>query len=324
MAQNSPTQFRLRANLRGDLAAYGFSEILSYSFINPAFLDWLGLAPGHPWRREGVKVLNPLSEDHGLLRPSLAPGLLAAYRLNQFHGRWSAALFEVGATFHALEGEDAPLERPTLGFLLAGKWGQGSFNDSERPVDFWDLKGLVEELGEKYDRDLAFAPLGQPGAPELPFYEPGQGAIVLDGGRPIGQFGQLAEKAHKNLGLKATGGLVFFGELDLSLWPAAGQRAFRSWSSYPGVYRDLAILVDETVPAQAVLDQILADRGSPLTQATIFDVYKGEKIPAGQKSLAIRLFFQSAERTLTDELVNGYFNSLAARLAERLAATLRS
>ncbi|MDR2422198.1 MAG: phenylalanine--tRNA ligase subunit beta [Deltaproteobacteria bacterium] len=324
IAQKAPTPYRLRASLRRDLSGLGLSEIISYSFVNPAFLDQLALPADHPFRRGAVKVLNPLSEDHGILRPSLAPGLLAALRLNQFHGRWSAALFEVGAVFLANEGSERPLERQSLGFLLAGRLGQGNFNDPARPVDFWDLKGLAEELGERRDRALAFAPLEKTfGHEGFPFYEPGQAAAVLVDGQAIGHLGQLGAQAQKALGLKAAGGQVFFGELDLTDWPAAGQRAFKGWSSFPGVYRDLAIVVADEVPAQAVLDN-LQDESWPLTKTAIFDVYRGENIPKGQKSLAIRLFFQSPDRTLTDELVNGYFDAIAARLAERLSAVLRS
>jgi phenylalanyl-tRNA synthetase beta chain len=114
------------------------------------------------------------------------------------------------------------------------------------------------------------------------------------------------------------------GELNVSDWPDSVRRAFLGWSDFPGVYRDISVVVDEKIPAKAVLDQILADKESPLARAQIFDLFRGGTVPSGQKSLSIRLFFQSHDRTLTDELVNGYFSAIADRLAGRLAATLRS
>jgi phenylalanyl-tRNA synthetase beta chain len=207
-------------------------------------------------------------------------------------------------------------------------------------VDFWDVKGLVEELGDRYERNFTFSPLSGPAAASVslksdllngpqvasdwPFYEPGQGAAVWAADQEVGHLGQLSAAAHKALGLKAVGGAVFCGELDLTFWPAESPRTFQSWSSFPGTFRDLAILVGQAIPAQAVLDQIWADRAIPLTRVLVFDVYQGDNIPKGKKSLALRLYFQSRERTLTDELVNGYFKAIAVRLGERLAATLRS
>ncbi|MDR2141678.1 MAG: phenylalanine--tRNA ligase subunit beta [Deltaproteobacteria bacterium] len=324
ISRPAPPQYRLRQKLREILSSLGLSESLTYSFINPAFDQRLGLADDHPWRRRLVRVLNPLSEEHGVLRPSLLPGLLGSLRLNQSHGRWAVALFEVGATFHS-RGENAqPLERPSLGLLWAGTRGAGRWNDPEIPVDFWDLKGVFEELGERFGLDLVFEPLTTGSELDLPFYEPGQAAVVKVKGELWGHLGRLGQAAHKAWGLKAVGGPVLLGELDLSSWPVARSLTFQGWSSYPGVYRDLAIVVSEAVPARALVETIQADPSLPLSQVEVFDIYQGEKIPRGQKSLAFRLFFQSPERTLTDELVNGYFNSITTRLAERFSATLRA
>ncbi|MDR0550284.1 MAG: phenylalanine--tRNA ligase subunit beta [Deltaproteobacteria bacterium] len=323
-----PIAFRLKARLREDLTGLGLNEIVSYSFINPTALDHLALSQDHLFRRGSLLVLNPLSEDHGLMRPSLIPGLTYAYRLNQSRGRAGAALFEVGAVFLAdpYKPQAQPWERLTLGLLLAGDKGQGTCHDPETLVDFWDIKGVVEALGAKYDRALTFQPIEKAtdplGSVIFPYYAPGQGAAIYDQGTLIGGIGELSPKTIKNFGLKA--GAVFGGELDLTAWPAETQRVFQSWSSFPGTSRDLAILVNLTVPAQDVVDQIWAIEDIPLTKVTIFDVYQGDKIPSGQKSLALRLYFQSPARTLTDELVNGYFDAIAAHLAKALAATLRS
>ncbi|MDR1578392.1 MAG: phenylalanine--tRNA ligase subunit beta [Deltaproteobacteria bacterium] len=324
-AQKAPFQFRLKQTLRRELNALGLTEHLGYSFINPNFQEKLSLPLAHPWRVKLVKILNPLSEDHGVLRPCLTPGLLAALRLNQSHGRWSVALFEVGATFHSLGQDRQPLEQPSLGLLWAGKFGEGTWNDPERSVDFWDLKGVVEALGEMGGLDLSFEPLSSDAIDqEYPFYELGQAARILAGGRFLGHLGSLSPHTRKAFGLKEAGGTVLVAELALSSWPESTTKAFVGWSSYPGVYRDLALLAPDTVSAQAILDEAQADQAIPLTKVTIFDLYQGGNLPQGHKSLALRLFFQSQERTLTDELVNGYFNCLVARLADKLKVAPRA
>ncbi|MDR1873081.1 MAG: phenylalanine--tRNA ligase subunit beta [Deltaproteobacteria bacterium] len=324
MGQKAPVPYRLRENLRAELAALGLSEIISYSFINPNFLNRVNIPEAHPWRTGLVKVLNPLSEDHGVLRPTLAPGLLAAVRLNQSAGRWSAALFEVGAIFLKDGKDPQPREIQTLGLILAGEVGQGAFNDPSRGVDFWDLKGIMEAIGEKYDRHLSFSPLEISGDNHYPFYELGQAAAISANGAIIGHLGEISPKVGKALGLKPAGGRVFYGELNLTDWPASVQRAYEGWSSYPGVTRDLAILVPVEVPAEDILKTIGQGGDWPLTKTLIFDLYTGEKIPSGSKGLGVRLFFQRSDRTLTDELVNGYFDAIAALLKERFKATLRA
>jgi phenylalanyl-tRNA synthetase beta chain len=320
-SRKAPPVFRLKDSLREDLTAFGLTEHVSYSFINPALLTQLGLPPEHPWQKGLVEILNPLSEDHRVLRPSLIPGLAAAVRLNQFRGRRPAALFETGAVFESRGRDVQPYEPQKLGLAWSGQRGSGTWNDPARPADFWDLKGIFEELSAKYALALSF----EPADPEAwPFYEPGRGAIMISGGRPSGHLGQLAASCHKALGLKSAGGPVWLGEIDLAGWPADPPKNFRTWSSYPGVYRDMALVVSRRVTAEAVRKVIAADPALPLREIMVFDLYQGPKIPPDQKSLALRLFFQLDDGTLTDELVNSYFDSITARLSGELSAVLRT
>ncbi|MDR1086428.1 MAG: phenylalanine--tRNA ligase subunit beta [Deltaproteobacteria bacterium] len=321
MAGAAPAVFRLKEHLREFMAGRGLAEHVSYSFINASFSEDLLLDKDHLWRRELVRVLNPLSEDHGVLRPSLLPGLLAAVRLNQFRGRWSGYLFEVGAVFNSLGLNKQPKETQYLGFIRSGRKGRGTWNEPEIPVDFWDLKGLAEEISRTYRLDLTFEP-ADPGL--FPYYEPQEAAVMLRGQNVIGSLGRLHPAAFKAWGLKGAGGAVYLGEMDISAWPEPGRVSFKAWSPYPGVFRDMAVLVAQNVAAEKIMTAIKEDSSLPLAGVTVFDLYQGDKIPRGQKSLALRLFFQHPERTLTDELVNGYFKTILTRLAEKFSAVLRT
>jgi phenylalanyl-tRNA synthetase beta chain len=317
-AMAPPPAFRLRERLRDVMSACGFAEHVAYSFINPVFADRLALPEDHPWRREQVPVLNPLSEDYAVLRPSLLPGLLSALRLNQYHGQRDVALFETGAVF--FRAQPKPQERQRLAGLISGSLGSGSWCEPKRGIDFWDLKGVVEAVGETLGLIMTFERLEEH---LLPFYDCSKAAVIVVNGRVIGHLGLLDAEPGKALGLKEAAGQVYLFELDTDELPVETKKPFQSWSSYPGVTRDLALLVDRTVPAAEILGAMTGHPEWNLMDVGVFDLYEGNKIPAGKKSLAFRLFFQDFNRTLTDELVNGYFSSIVATLSERFGAELR-
>ncbi|MDR1677033.1 MAG: phenylalanine--tRNA ligase subunit beta [Deltaproteobacteria bacterium] len=320
-AHEPPAPYRLREKLRTILCGAGLTELVSFSFINRIFADQMELEPEHPWRTGLVPVLNPLSEDHGVLRPSLLPGLLASLRLNQYHGQWDASLFEMGTVFQADPNGLKPLEFQRLGGLIAGEIGSGQWNEPKRPVDFWDLKGIVEHVGDSLGADFTFAP-DRENIP--PFYDQAEAALVLLAGKIIGHLGRLSGTTADKLGLKAAGGRVYVFELEADLLPVDKVTTFRNWSNYPGVTRDLAVVLNRDVPASDVLSALMTDQSLPLIEATIFDLYQGDKIPNDKKSLALRLFFQDSAKTLTDEQVNEYFNSIVLNLKNRFSAELRS
>jgi phenylalanyl-tRNA synthetase beta chain len=140
----------------------------------------------------------------------------------------------------------------------------------------------------------------------------------------IGQAALLSKVTSEKLGLKKAGGRVYVLELNIDHLPVDRISAFKLWSNYPGVTRDLAVVLDQKIPAGEVLALLKKDQSVPLIEATIFDLYQGDKIPSDKKSLALRLFFQNASRTLTDEEVNGYFNGLVSSLEKAFSAQLRS
>jgi phenylalanyl-tRNA synthetase beta chain len=321
--QAPPPAWVLREMVREHLCARGLSESITYSFINRNFADKLSLPEDSFWRRRILPIMNPLSEEQGILRPLMIPSLLAALRLNQSHGRAETALFEQGAVFLSNGLEQQPEERLSIAAVWSGQTGGGTWVDPRRPVDFWDLKGLVEGLAEHLNLALSFT-----WSEELPpWYDLAEAALVsLNDGPPLGHLGRLNRKAAKAFGLKEAEGPVYLFELDGSLILERGfsRRPFEGWSKFPPNERDLAVVLDQTVPSAGVISAIKGDGRLPLTGVTLFDLYQGGQLPAGKKSLAFRLTFQSPERTLTDEEVAGYFETITGRLAERFGAVLRS
>ena len=175
---------------------------------------------------------------------------------------------------------------------------------------------MADELGVT----IAFSP--EPGS--LPAWgDPTQSASVSLDGRPAGHLGLLSAKAGEKLGLKEAGGRVYAFEIDIDGLPPEKAAVFKLWSNYPGVTRDMAVLLDRNVPASEVLAALSADPALPLARATIFDLYQGGGIPPYKKSLAMRLFFRESTRTLTDEEVNGYFNGIVLSLKKLFSAELR-
>ena len=317
-ALEPPPPYRLRRRLRSILSGLGWSEHVGYSFINRDFIPKLGLGPNHPWITELVDVLNPLTEDQAVLRPCLLPGLIKAARLNQYHGQWDIAIFEIGTVFRAVGPK--PCEFQRLSGLLSGSLGAGNWVDPRRPCDFWDIKGVVEAVGQALGVSMAFTSEGKF---PTPFFDPAQLARVLVNGRLSGLLGRLADPQAKAMGLKESGGEVFLFELLIDDFPVDARKPFQPWSSYPGVVRDLALLVDRTLPASELKGALSGRQRWPIVSVDVFDLYQGDQVPPGKKSLALRIMFQDFGRTLTDELVNGYFNEIVATMTDLFGAELR-
>lgn len=255
------------------------------------------------------------------MRPLMAPSLLAALRLNQNQGQKEIALFELGAIFLSNGLNQQPEERQAIGGAWGGFTGGGNWVDPARPVDFWDMKGAVESLCERLGLDVSFTREG-----ELPsWYNAAEAALVkLPGGETLGHLGLLGKRAAKNFGLKAALGPVYLFELDGQKILGCGRRPFRGWSKFPTADRDMALVVDKSIPASAVVEAIKGATGAPLVDVLLFDLYEGDNLPPEKKSLAFRLTFQDDAKTLTDDEVDGFFEGIRQGVAGKLGAALRS
>ena len=251
----------------------------------------------------------------------MAPSLLQALKVNQAHNRPLTALYELGRVFLSNGPDRQPEERETIAGLLSGSMGPGNWLEPSRPVDFWDIKGLVEGLSLALNCPAEFQR-----TPDLPpWYDPAEAAAasLADGAR-LGHLGRLDKRAVQAFGLKEAAVYLFELDAELILERAPGRRPFVGWSRFPPADRDLALVVDAGLPAALVTAAMFEDKTLPLVDVLLFDLYQGSQVPAGKKSLAFRLTFQSPDKTLTDDEVSAFSVGLTDSLARRFGAALRS
>lgn len=301
---------RVRRRIQDALVRAGLMQIHSVSFASP---EDLGLFEDE--RRDGVRVANPVSEEQAFLRSSLLPGLLRAAALSIGQQRPAVRLFEHGHVMAAAEG--GVDERDAVAALLAGP-ALEEWPAERRPQDYLDAKGALEHLLEELG--AGGWTLGEPAGP--PFH-PGRSAAVLLDGERIGEVGELHPSVAERFDV---GGRVAALELRTApLIAAVPERVeVRVVSRFPPVRRDLAFVVDRSVPA-AELRAALVEEGSPLLdRVLLFDVYDGEPLPEGKRSLAFAVDLRAEDRTLTDAEAGEIVTRIAERLAADFGAELRA
>ena len=315
--QKLPKHFALERQTRDRMAQLGYAEAINYAFFNPVCLDKLGLGAGDE-RRQCVQILNPLTEEHGSLRTTLVPSLLDTAARNLAYRSEDLALFELRPVFQPLEGAELPRESLRLTAILCGRREPLGWAQSSAVGDFFDMKGVVEQLLDT----LRIA--GVCWTPEHgeSFYHPGKSCALMLGDRLLGTLGELHPEVLRAYDLGSSAVLC---DLDLeALFDCCGGIvAFQPLSRYPGVQRDSAFLVDADLPVQQVFDTLGRVRLKDLESLVLFDVYQGEGVPAGKKSLAIRASYRALDRTLTDELIQNLHGKLVQALENSLGATLR-
>ena len=308
LTPKSETQGELPV-LRRLLVARGYHEAITYSFIEP------GLNKLFDPQTEPLALANPISADMAVMRTSLWPGLCKAVVHNLNRQQTRVRLFESGQRF--IPQTDGPLlQQPVLSGIACGaRQPEGWANASDK-LDFYDVKGDVEAL------------LGQGGAgpaysfepAEHPALHPGQSARVVREGKTVGWLGALHPQLVAELDLQAP---VFVFELVLADITQGRLPRFNELSRFPEVRRDIAVLVDKTVVADALLSTIHEVAGEFLTNLRLFDVYEGKGIDPHRKSLAIGLTLQHSSRTLTDDEVNAVMDKVLVSLEQGFNATLR-
>jgi phenylalanyl-tRNA synthetase beta chain len=305
----------VKEQVRDALVGLGLQEVITYSLVGRNLLDKLNSASGLP---EPLGVANPLSAEQECLRTTLRASLLATLAANQVRHLEGETLhlFELGRVYQPRKGE-LPEEREIAIAILAGAQERPGWAHAQESVRFYDAKGLVESLLAKLHLQ------GRVASADDPDFLPGRCASVTVRGEVVGVLGEVHPQVLERFDISVRP--VLLVELDLQKLAsvaAAGRTAFQPLPRYPVVSRDLALVVDQSVPAEKVEQGL---RSSPLVaQVLLFDVYQGEKVLRGKKSLAFRLFYQAPDRTLTSQEVNQVQEQLLARLERELGAKLRS
>ncbi|HKO87269.1 MAG TPA: phenylalanine--tRNA ligase subunit beta [Burkholderiales bacterium] len=309
-----PEDRRSPHDLRARLADCDYQEVVNFSFVDAQWeKDFAG-------NSNPLKLLNPIASQMSVMRSSLIGSLVANARYNLSHKASRVRIFEIGRVFlrapHVQDGElevggiDQPLRIAGLAFGSAApeQWGQAT-----RAVDFFDLKGDVEAL---------LAPLQARFVKGThPSLHPGRSARVELDGRLIGWVGELHPRWQQQY--EIPGSAVVF-ELDLKPLLELPVPRYREVAKFPAVVRDIAIVVDEAVSAQAMLDSLRGHRTGFVQEVLLFDLYRGQGVAKGRKSVAFRVVMQDTARTLTDAEVAAAVAELSTELLSRFGGEQRS
>lgn len=294
---------------RRRLTARGYQEAITYSFVEPSLLA--SLAPD----LEAIPVSNPISADMGVMRTSLWCGLVASARHNNARQQSRVRLFETGLRFYRQGAET--VQEPMLAMLATGSrlpegWGSG-----RELVDFFDVKADVEALLSLsgLTSNIEFV------ADAHPSLHPGQCASLMHQGERIGWIGALHPRLQREWDFSAP---VYLLEVKLAALQQGKMAKFSEISRYPEVRRDLAVVIERTVPASAVEACVRESAGELLRELCLFDVYEGKAIESNRKSLALGLTIQHSSRTLNDAEINELVARVVDALQQNLDASLRT
>ena len=286
--------------------AFGYSEIITYSFVSPTVFDEIRLPKDSPLRRT-VKLVNPLGEDTSIMRTVILPSMLDILARNYAFKNKGVKLYELGKIYLPVEGQPLPDEPKRLIF--------GTYGENE---NFFTLKGEIDALLA----ELNVLPAVYAADRENPSYHPGRCADILVGGKKLGVLGQVHPLVAEGYGI---GGDVYAAELDFTGLESmlAPEKVFHSLPRFPAVSRDLALVCDEDVTVGVLEDCIRRSAGKLLTKINLFDIYRGPGILPGKKSVAFSLELRADDRTLTDEDSAGVVSAVLDGLKKELNVLLR-
>jgi phenylalanyl-tRNA synthetase beta chain len=308
---------RLRRRTEDTLRDLGFDQAVGWSFTDPGESSRLRIPADDP-RAQPVLLANPLSEDQSAMRTTLLGSLLDIAARNTARGADALALFEAGAVYlnrppekgEFVGDQAAPFAEPhRFAGIAVGPPAPRSWRGGGETADFFALKGVLEALAAQLGVELGFV------AVEEPFLHPGRAAAVSAGGAPAGWLGEVHPLVCRAWDLEAAVGF----ELDAAPLLAAatvGEERYADLTTFPAVYQDLAVVVAAETPASEVRAAVMAGGGELLHAAEVFDLYEGEQLGEGRKSLALNLEFRAGDRTLTDEEVAERRQAIRAKLGE--------
>ncbi len=287
------------------LVGAGGYEIMTYSFINPKTYDMLCL-PADDARRNCVKILNPLGEENSVMRTTSVGSMMEILANNYNYRNTSAKLYEIASVYTPQTPDTLPIES---NMITIGMYGD---------TDFYDIKGMVEEMFAALDvKNVKYVP-----EKNNPTFHPGRTASIVIGGKKAGVVGEIHPTVCNNYSLPVK---AYVAEIDFNtvFENIDTKKSYVPLPKFPAVTRDIAILIDDSVPVADIEDVIRSCGGKILEELKLFDVYKGNQIPENKKSVAYALTLRSSERTLTDDEMKDVMNKILKNLSEKLGAELR-
>ncbi|MDF2501218.1 MAG: pheT [Anaerosporomusa subterranea] len=311
-------QQSIRDLVQDMMSGMGFDEIISLSFSHPSTLDKLNVAAESPLRQT-IPVMNPITDEFPVLRTTLLGGIMQTITLNLSRKNENLKIYELGAVYwpKALPLTELPQEPIKLAAAMLGRRHGETWNQSGEAVDFFDAKGAVEEILAGLGIDGVEVTAGEHYA-----MHPGKTALFSRLGQELAIVGEIHPKVLDAYGINRK---VYTFEIDMEavIEQAELIGTYRSLPRFPAISRDLAVVLDAQIPAAKVAQEITASGGPLLQDVRLFDVYAGEQVQAGMRSLAFSLTFRAADRTLTDEEVEIHSRAIVSRLENQLSAKLR-
>ena len=303
----------LRRKVRSIAEGAGLTEIISYALTTPEKAVEFAATPSNL-----TELMWPMTVDRSALRQNMVSGMLdtVAYNVNRKNS--NVAIYEIGKVFEQKGNpkEELPNEINTFAFAISGLVAEKDFQTKATPVDFFYAKGIVEALFDKLEVSVDYVP-----TKDLASMHPGRTAAIVLDGQTIGFLGQVHPQTAKNYGIPET----YVAEINFSAVEAALQpdQPFVEITKFPAVSRDIALLLKAEITHQEVLDAIYSAGVKRLVAVKLFDVYAGEKLGAGMKSMAYSLTFQNPNDNLTDEEVAKYMEKITKALTEKVEAEVR-
>ena len=307
----------LRERVKTYLLQCGMMEAMNYAFYHPDVFDRIRLSSTDPLR-QAVQIANPLSVDQSIMRTTLLPSLLANAQRNRNHQINDVQFFECSKVFIPNGTDEYPHEPERVAGMITGNLGAGVYGDPLRPADFFDIKGIVEGMLDRCglsDYTITHT--------DHPTFHPGRRAEIRIEDKTLCVFGETHPEVLENYDLPNK---AYLFELDFErlVDVVEPMKQFEPIPIYPSVNRDLAIVLDADMPASRPIDIIESAGGELVSSLHLFDVYTGEQVPEGKKSLAFAIEYRSSTETLTDEIVDRVHGGILERLEQELGATLRS
>ncbi|MBN1105719.1 MAG: phenylalanine--tRNA ligase subunit beta [Deltaproteobacteria bacterium] len=317
--EKDPPELALGDRVREIMTGFGFSEVISYSFIAPESVEKLGPPEGSD-PTSFVHLMNPLSVEQSVMRTTLAPGLLSTVQTNHSYGEKDLRLFEWGKVFIARGREELPLERLSVCAVMTGLSARKEWYSGEKEADFYDIKGALEGLLNALGvRKIEFR---RPDATP-PGYRSECCAEVFVSGERMGAAGEASPEAMKGYALE--GEKVFLFDLDMErvLKHIPETIRFEALARYPAVFRDLSVVIAEEVESVRLRDIIEREGGDLVESVSLYDLFKGGRLGASEKAFAFRICYRSREGTLDGKEVNRIHETIIRKIVQETGGRLR-